>query len=363
MVAVLAFVRLRFGGGKPYPDLTTTPLRPDSLEVLIELDRPPGNVTSSADGRIFFNTHPISAPGLYGEDSMFELIDGEPVPYPSAELQKEFKSVFGMTVDTQNRLWLIEPAGLEDHPTRLFAFDLATDELVFDHSFPKGVAPLAQDLRVSPDGKTVYLADTGLFSLQPGGLLVFDVESKTVRELLYGHPTTSPQNWVMRIHGKPFKVGFGLVSWQVGVDGIELTDDGQWLYFGPMSHDTLYRIETKYLLDAALSDDALAEHIEAVGTKPQSDGITLDPDGNILITDIEHNGIARMTPSGDLKTLALDERILWSDGVNVMDDGTILLTDSGIPSYATPFMGPPSRELVKSGAPYRIYRIRPQPGM
>ena len=67
----------------------------------------------------------------------------------------------------------------------------------------------------------------------------------------------------------------GLLTFVVGVDGIALTQDGQWLYYATMSHDSVYRIPTADLLDTSLNDDQLAKKIEFVGKKPMSDGIEL----------------------------------------------------------------------------------------
>lgn len=131
-----------------------------------------------------------------------------------------------MTVDRQNRLWLIEPAGLDHEQTRLSAIDLASGERVFEHCFAKGEATFAQDPRVSPDGRTVVMADTGLFRFTPPGLLVFDVTTKRLLTRLASHPSLRPQNWVMRTAKAPHRLGYGLVTFAVGVDGLEISRDG-----------------------------------------------------------------------------------------------------------------------------------------
>jgi len=51
-------------------------------------------------------------------------------------------------------------------------------------------------------------------------------------------------------------------------------------------------------------------------------------------------------------------RIVWADGVNVMANGDVLLTDSSIPSYIDPLLRPPAKERLDAGRPYRIYRVR-----
>ncbi|MEX1362855.1 MAG: L-dopachrome tautomerase-related protein [Nannocystaceae bacterium] len=363
LILALMVVRVLYGGGEPYPDLSTAPAVPSSdVEVLVELDLPPGNVTSAADGRIFFNTHPFAQSQRFADAFLFELVEGQPRPYPNEALQPDLQWVFGMTVDRQGRLWVISPATLDRERTRLQAFDLTTDERVVDHEFEPGVARFSQDLRIMPDGRTAILADTGAFRFTSASILVVDLQTWQVRERLEGHPSTQPQDWTIATEHGPHSVGWGLVTFSVGVDGIAVSPDGAWLYYATMSHDTLYRVPTEALLDASTSDAQLAARIEPLGPKPLSDGIELTADGTVVVTDIEHGGVAAMKPGGgagsdSLRTLVKLEDIVWADGVNVMHDGRVLLTDSAIPEYLDPWLRPPARERLEAGRPYRIYRF------
>ncbi len=359
VVVSLVTVRVLLGGGEPYPDVSTAPdLAPEELEVLVELDLPPGNVTSSSTGRIFFNTHPFTEPQRFTDHFVFELVDGTPRPYPSAQLQPKMQGVLGMTVDSLDRLWLVAPAGLEDRPTRLMAFDLKTDALVFEHELDAAVGMFLQDLRVSPDGETVYLADTGAFFLASPALVVFDIQSKTARRVLEGHPSIEPQDWEIRTLDGPYKLGWGLVNFAVGVDGLAVSHDGQWLYYATMSHDGLYRVPTASLLDASVSASAMADTVERVGAKPLSDGIEIDAAGRVFITDVENGGVAVVEPDGSLRTVVRDDAIVWADGINLAADGSVLFTDSEIPAYIDPLLRPPGEERLHRAAPHRIYRFR-----
>jgi sugar lactone lactonase YvrE len=352
----------KHGTGDFYPDTSTPAVYPEAaLERVITLDFPPGNVATSRTGRVFFNYHPFAQAHRFAPAAMFELREGKAQPYPSAEHQSRFQGVFGMTVDRQNRLWLIEPRGLDHERTRLTAFDLNTNQPVFEHTFAADEAQFTQDLRVSADGKTVYLADTGLFRFTPASLLGLDVASKTHRRVLEQDASAQPQNWItQRFDGKPHKLAWGLVAFTVGLDGIEVSADGQWLYYATMSHDTAYRVPTAALNDPTLSVAQLSAKIEKVGKKPLSDGITLDPQGNLLITDIEHSAIAKLSADGKLQTLARRNDIIWSDGITMAADGSGWLTDSGIPAYLHPLALPPSLDALSAKRPYGIYRL-PKP--
>lgn len=358
VVLALLCVKLRYGGGQPYPDVGTPPLLADpDVHVLVELDMPPGNVASARDGRIFFNTHPFARSDRFADAFLFELVDGAPRPYPDAAAQADLRFVFGMTVDAHERLWLVSPATLDRERTRIQAYDLGSNRRVIDHELAPGVGRFAQDLRVSPDGETLFLADTGAFRFTHAALLAVDVRDWSVRELLASDSSTQPQDWVIRTREGPYRLGYGLLTFQVGVDGVALSADGAWLFFATMSHDTLYRVRTTDLL-AGLPADDLSRRVETVGTKPLSDGIEVTADGSVLVTDVEHGGIARIDASGRLQTLVRDSRVVWADGVTVAANGDVLFTDSSIPSYIDQLLRPPALDRLRAAAPYHIYRFR-----
>lgn len=365
-VALLSIaVRLRYGGGERYPDLGTAPLvAADAVTPLVALDYPPGNLAIAPDGRTFFNYHPFVKAERFSPATVFELVGGVPRPYPDAAFQARYQGVFGMTVDRQGRLWFIEPASIDHERTRLLAFDLHSNTLVFEHWFPPDQARFAQDLRVAPDGQTVYLADTGLFQFTSASLYVLDVASKTHRRVLAADPSTQPQSWVIHTRFGPHKLAFGLITFAVGLDGLELSADGAWLYYGAMSHQHLYKVPTAALRDPALSAGQLAQQLVEVGRKPLSDGITLDAEGRVLITDIEHGGLARLDPNGQpatpatLVTLTRSPAVIWADGVALAPGGDIVFTDSAIPAYVDQLGRPPAQDKLVAGRPYHLYRFR-----
>lgn len=361
LVAALAlgllWLKLVHGGGSPYPGVATKPLVPASaLETVATMDYPPGNVAVSSNGRIFVNYHPFAKAERFGP-TMFEVVNGNPVPWPSLQAQKDWQGVFGMTVDRQNRLWLIEPAGLDHERTRLTAWNLTSNTKVFEHWFDKGVLPFAQDLRVTADGTRVILADTGLFKFTRPAIAVFEPGTGRLLERLAQHSSTQAQDWTISSPFGPHKLGYGLVNFTVGVDGIELSNDGKWLYFGAMSHQRLYRVPVAALGDPSVDEAAFANLVEDQGAKPLSDGITLDAAGRVILTDIEHGGLMRRLDNGQLETLVNDPKIVWADGVVRAPNGDLLFTDSAIPAYVDQFARPPSAERLAAHRPYRLLRL------
>jgi Major royal jelly protein len=362
VVVALVGIKLKYGGGERYGDLSAAPTLPEAALSAIELPFPPGNVTTSrgTQTRVFFNYHPFAKASRFVDATVFEWVDGRAVPFPDASFQKQYQGVFGLTCDRQDRLWMIEPSGLDFERTRLLAFDIVTQKQVFEYWFPPKTAQFAQDLRVSPDGNTVYLADTGLFRFTPASLIVFDVAKKTFHLALQGSASAQPQNWAIQTaFGTAHKLGFGLVNFNVGLDGIELSPDGETLFFGTMSHDTLFRVPTKMLNEANTSAQSLEASIAAVGKKPLSDGITLDTNGDLLLTDVEHGALLKMKTSGELSTWVKSAKIIWADGVSVTPSGTVWFTDSAIPAYIDQLARPPTEAVLKSHAPYHLYSVKP----
>jgi sugar lactone lactonase YvrE len=354
LVAILmAVLHFRYGGGEPYPDLSGTPMfAEDALRVVVTSPEPIGNHAVSADGRVFYTIHPESRPA---GAKLLEWVDGAPKPFPSDEAQSLFETPLGVVVDRQNRLWLIDHGNHATGVARLFAFDLTTGALVHDHVFDSSVAQLGsflQDLQVDSTGKHVFIADVSFWRKNPG-LVVYDVEANRARRVLDSDPSVSAQDWLIRNPTKDM-VFFGVVVLKPGVDGIAIDRNDEWVYYGAMTHDTMYRIKVADLLDDSLSQGALAARVEAVGPKPLNDGLSTDNAGNLLITDVEHNAVIRMKPDGELTTLVRDNRIRWADALSYGPDGWLYVADSAIPDQMLQ-----TKAHIEANAPYHIFRFKP----
>jgi sugar lactone lactonase YvrE len=348
-------VRLRYGGGQPYPDLTGSPiLKGSDLETVLSYPEPIGNVAMSQDGRGFFTVHPESRPE---GAKLLEFRDGVAWPYPAESFQDElFQTPLGVVIDRQYRLWIIDHGKHGFGTPRLVAIDLLTDEVVHDHLFDNGAAPggsFLQDLQVSPDGRTVFIADLSFWRKQPA-IVVHDVASATDRRVLEGHPSVSAQDWIITTPAKKMTFFGGLAAMKPGIDGIAVTPDGAWLAYGAMSHATLYRVPTAALLNSSLSDATIASMVEAIGSKPLSDGLSADVEGGVWITDVEHGAVMRMAPDGTLQTWIETPRIRWADALSFGPDGWLYLADSAIPDQVMR-----SKRHIASQAPYYIFRFRP----
>jgi sugar lactone lactonase YvrE len=204
----------------------------------------------------------------------------------------------------------------------------------------------------------VLLANSSAFRFTDATVVAVDVATWKVREVLGGDRSTEAQDWLIRVRGAPYRAVYGLLDFQAGLDGIALSPDGRWLFLAGMTNDSLYRVPLADVLDPSLSPSVLASHVESVGKKPLSDGIEAAPDGSVLVTDVEHGGIARVDTHGDVQTLARLPGVTWADGVFVAPSGDVYFTDSAIPLYLDPLVRPPALERLRAARPYHLYRFR-----
>ena len=209
------------------------------------------------------------------------------------------------------------------------------------------------DLSVTPDGKYVFVADVSFFGKRPS-LVVYDIENNRSRSLLDGHPSVQTKAYVPVTPQKKMRFFGGLVDLMPGIDGLDVSYNGQYVYYAPMSHDSLYRLPVQTCINFDLSDQEIMAAVEAVSHKPLSDGIRSDTANNIYITDIENRGFSVVTTDGKIQTLIKDDRIRWADGASLGGDGFMYFTDSAIPDQMLR-----SKSHMKKAAPYSIFRFRP----
>lgn len=352
LVVLAAAVRFRYGGGDPYPDLTSAPtIAENQIEEVLSYSEPIGNVAVSASGQIFFTVHPEARPQ---GNKLLQYVDGASVPFPDSQSQQDlFDTVLGVVIDRQNRLWTIDHGMHGLRPPRLLAFDLDSGEVVHDRKFTSQLAPTGsflQDLQVSPDGRTVVIADASILGKSPA-LIVYNVETSTARRVLDGHESVSSEKYVIRNHGEEMKYAGGLAALRGGVDGIAINE--QWLYFGALSGSALYRIALELLIDPNSSDADLSAAVERISDKPLSDGLSIDTSGSVLISDVEHGAVFRVTENRQLETLLRSRRIRWADALSYGPDGWLYIADSALRDVILK-----SPDHIESRGPFKIFRVQ-----
>ena len=343
---------LRYGGGEPYRDLTTAPvLAESSLEEVLSYRLPIGNVAVSNSGRVFFTVHPEARPR---GNKLLEFVDGASVPFPDGATQTRlFDTILGVVIDRFDRLWTIDHGNHGLRSARLLAFDINTGELLLDQAFDRDIAPrgsFLQDIQVSADGRTVVIADASFWRKRPA-LIVYDVETAAARRILDSHPSVAAENYLIQNRDRVMSFMGGIVSLRGGVDGIALGEE--WLYFGALSGSALYRIRLDDIRDPSIPDSQVAARVERVADKPLSDGFSIDTDGRVYITDVEHNAIFRLDQNSGLRTLVRSDRIRWPDALSFGPGGWLYVADSALSDVVLQ-----SKEHIKSKGPYRIFRVQ-----
>jgi sugar lactone lactonase YvrE len=346
-------VWVRYGGGTPYPDLSTAPALPsDSLEEVLEYSEPVGNVAVNRDGRIFFTVHPESRPT---GNKLLEYVRGAAVPFPSGAAQAElFDTVLGVAIDRFNRLWTIDHGNHGLRPARIVAIDLNTNEVLRHQALSPAIAPAGsflQDLQISVDGRTIVIADASFWRKSPA-IVVYDIETGDARRVLESHRTVSAEDYLIRSQDRDMKFLGGIASLRGGVDGIAL--DHEWLYFGALSGSSLFRVKLSDLRDEGLPPGQLANRVERYSDKPLSDGMSIDLEGNVYITDVEHGSVFVVGQERALETLIQSPDIRWPDALSFGPGGYLYLADSALPELILQ-----SREHIEAHGPYRIFRFRP----
>ncbi len=353
IVTAATVLWIRHGGGAAYPNLTDAPqLSADVLEEVLTYSEPIGNVAVSSSGRIFFTVHPESRPR---GNKLLEYVNGASVPFPSLSQQVElFDTPLGIAIDRFERLWIIDHGNHGMRSAHIVAIDLVSGDVLRNQSFDDSIAPagsILQDLQVSADGRTIVIADASFWRKVPA-LIVYDVETGDARRVLEGHPSVEPENYIIRTQDRDMEFLGGMFALRGGVDGIAM--GSRWLYYGALNGSGLYRILLRDLRNDDLPASQLATRVERYSDKPLSDGLSIDKNGSIYITDVEHSAIFKVGPDNDLSTLIQSPEIRWPDALSFGPDNYLYVADSALPELILK-----SSEHIKANGPYQIFRFQP----
>ena len=318
-------------------------------------------VAVSKAGRLF-TCYPLwPGPHKYG---VVEILgDNQVKPYPD-EVMNSWKEgedgknkwvcVQAVYVDDDDYLWVVDPAcpnmqQVYDDSFKLVKFNLVTNTIEKIYRFD-GILndkSYINDVRVDTQRKTAYLTNSN-----EGGIVVINLETGTIRELLHNHFSVKHDPaFTLMVDGKEFQKNGQPVRLQS--DGIALTPDGEWLYYKPLTDNKLYRIKTALLRDEGLPEDKLEAAVEDLGRQAVTDGMIFDKTGNLYLGDYQNYKMVRLTPSLRDEDFVVDERLIWPDSYSISTDDYLYISCSQInkqPDY--------NEGQNKRTTPYAIYRIK-----
>ena len=324
---------------------------PVALERVAQNDRQWTGITIAPNGRRFVNFPrwsddvPVSVAEL--------LTDGTTRPWPDAARNNwtpgsspdtKFGCVQSVMADSRNRLWVVDSnnpqfKGVLPGGPRLHAFDIASGKLLRTYSFPAATwnpKSYLNDVRVDVARNVAYLTDSG-----SGALLVVELGSGQVRRQLAEAPVTKPTLPYLEFAG-----GIKFTN-PVHSDGIELTANGDTLYFAVLTGEKLFRVPTR-LLRRATPADSLSAAVQTVATIGPADGLWRTADGRIWSGMLTTDAVRVTDPrTGTVTDAVQDPRIRWADTFAEDAEGNVYFTTSQL-QYAPAQRGK-----------YEIYSFRP----
>ncbi|MEM7667754.1 MAG: L-dopachrome tautomerase-related protein [Pseudomonadota bacterium] len=326
------------------------------VEVVAEMSEAPGNVAVTPKGRIIASLHQFYEPAR----QVVEILpDGSVIPFLDEDAAEalELVAVLGLQADRDGIVWMVDNGGGAVAP-RVVAWNTVADELhrilTFDQNLmPAGAFP--NDLAVDRTHGKLVLANSG--ASQDAGLVIVDLATGDARRALHGHPLLAHEDEDMVIDGRVVTAGAGAARQpvRIALNPITIDPTDTWIYFGAMSGTSLYRVRARDLYDEALSHDALASRVERHGNKPFSDGITIDDDSNVYVTDLRNGAVGFTAADGTYRILHDDARLSWPDGLAAGPDGCIYLTVNQLHRSAVLNGGEDISE-----PPFLIVRFAPQ---
>ena len=338
------------------------------LEEVARLDKGPGNITVTPQGKIVLSLHQFFTPQwrvvALGEN-------GEMSPFPNSLLASGGKcvmaldSVLGLQSDSRGVVWMLDNGMRNGAVPKLLGWDTRSDQLARIIHLPPPVTvtnSFVNDLAIDEHNNAIYIADPARGD--EAALIVVDLSTGLSRRLLQGHKSVVAEDIELEIEGKAVQTkqqDGSLINARVGINPIALDRDSLWLYYGPMHGTSMYRVKARDLLNPLLSEHVLAARVERYSAKPICDGISIDNAGNIYVTDVVNNAIGMIDITRRYRILVKDARLSWPDAFSFGPDGKLYTVANQL--HKTPALNAGEMEAIP---PYFIFRITPpaqgQPG-
>ncbi|MGB5713640.1 MAG: L-dopachrome tautomerase-related protein, partial [Waterburya sp.] len=316
----------------------------------------PGNITLTPDNRIFFSLHQFYNP----EIPVAELVDGHLEPLAASPESQEitFESVLGIQADANGYLWILDNGNQSQSLPKLVAWDIRQSQLARVIYLPPPITlsnSFINDLAIDLSRDVIYISDpiVGVES----ALIRVDLKTGLATRILQGHVSVIPEDLDLIIDGVPVQIkqpDGNMFRPHLGVNGLVLDTQNEWLYFCSMHGTSIYRAKSADLSNPSLSAVELASRVERYSNKPICDGITIDQDNNLYLGDLTLNGMGMIKPDRSYQLLASAEKLPWIDSFSFGADGYLYFNCDQLNLSA-----PLNAGKDASNPPYEIFRFKP----
>lgn len=327
-------------------------------KVAFGLELGPGNLTITPDDAFITSLHQFYAPPrvlaeILDRGKRGTLLD---YPRPGEGVMPNMAAVLGIRSDTAGILYILDNGNAAMAPPKIVVWDSNNDRLVRTISLASVVVPMSfvNDLAFDYKRNQLYLSDPA--DGQRAALIVVDLASGQARRVLEGDKSViaEPISLVVEGHTPRRRMRDGSVEpVRMGVDGIGIDYDHEWVYFGPLQGTSMYRIRAPDLANPAMGQ-SLGGAVEFYAHKPPSDGIALDEAGNIYLGDLPGNAIGVITTDRSYRQLVQGAEYKWMDDFEFSPDGWLYVVSTQL--HLSPELNAGVREAMP---PFQVFRMRP----
>ena len=231
---------------------------------------------------------------------------------------------------------------------KILAISLKNDTIYSTYTFPASIHypdsymnDIRLDLRpniTSSGAGVAYIVDSSDEG-RPGFIILDLGTGKSWRRLTQDQSTLRVPRDVPSYQGRPFyqhSTGQPIQTFREGNDGIQISPDGETLFYSPLTSNTLYSIPTVNLrTDPAnpLADLQAQNNVSSLGGRGgNANGFEGDNQGRIYMCMPEHNAVYVYDPKTLLvEPFVRDPRIIWPDGASVGQDGYLYVNVNQLP--------------------------------
>lgn len=311
----------------------------------------PSNIAVSPEGRVFITVSPEG-----GTRQLIKEIlpDGKVKNFPDTAWTgkpqgasfKGINSAIGIQISSDNVLWVLDMGNKEAQPQqspKLIAWDIKSGKLKRVFILPEAVlrpSSFTQDFAIDEKHQVAVIADMtmgGMVLPAIPAFIVVDLKTGYSRRVLESHESFKPLDEPLVVNGRALSHKYPdgkIYEPKYPLNPIAIDKEMEWIYYGALGGNKIYRISAAAVADEGLTDQELSAKIKYYADKPKSDGFKVGSNGQLYVTDVEHNAIGIASPKG-YEILVQDNNLIsWPDGVALSADGYLYIVSDQLQNKA-----------------------------